>query len=92
MQREATSAITDPLALGVDVARYGSAESVLWFRKGRDASSIPCQFFRGVNTVELAQRINEAHYSFPYRRDLHRWGRRRWRRSGQCEGVASVLP
>jgi hypothetical protein len=61
MQRDVTVSITDPLALGVDVARYGSNESVLAFRKGRDAKLIPWQFFRGMNTVELATRIMDAY-------------------------------
>ena len=61
MSREPISALTDPLALGVDVARYGSAESVIFFRKGRDASSVPFRIFRGINTVELAREIQSAH-------------------------------
>lgn len=60
MAREVTTSVTDPLALGVDVARYGSNESVIAIRKGRDARSIPWQFFRGLNTVELANKAFEA--------------------------------
>jgi len=64
MQRDATTSGTDPLSLGCDVARYGSNESVIAFRKGRDARSIPWQFFRGINTVELASKINDAYHAY----------------------------
>ena len=62
MQREPTSNLTDPLALGVDVARYGSNASVIFPRKGRDARTIPRKVFRGLNTVELATKVHEAHF------------------------------
>ena len=58
--REVSVQISDPLALGVDVARYGSAESVIFPRKGRDARSIPIECYRGINTVELASRVVQA--------------------------------
>lgn len=64
MARDPISNISDPLALGVDVARYGSAESVIFIRKGRDAQSIPFLAYRGLNTVELAQKVREAHERF----------------------------
>lgn len=60
MARDVTTAITDPLAIGCDVARYGANESVIAIRKGRDAASIPWHFFRGLSTVELAQRVVET--------------------------------
>lgn len=63
MLREPVSSITDPLALGVDVARYGSNESVIFPRKGRDARSIPLQSYRGLNTVELALRVQEINHA-----------------------------
>ena len=49
-----------PLILGVDVARYGSNKSVLAFRRGRDARSIPWQRYRGLGTPELADRVADA--------------------------------
>jgi hypothetical protein len=49
-----------PLAIGVDVARYGANDSVIFPRKGRDARSIPRQIFHGLSTVELADRIFSA--------------------------------
>lgn len=64
MSRDVTTSITDPLALGCDVARYGANESVIALRKGRDARTIPWQFYRGLDTVSLATRINEAHHAY----------------------------
>ena len=57
MTREVTVERTDPLALGVDVARYGMNSSVLFARKGRDARTIDRQRYHGLNTVELTDRI-----------------------------------
>lgn len=59
MLRDVTISIVDPLAMGHDVARYGSSETVTAFRKGRDARMIPWRFQRGVNTVEQAAKIME---------------------------------
>jgi hypothetical protein len=64
MAREVDPNPTDPLALGVDVARYGANESVLWLRKGRDAKTIPPQSYRGLNTVELAAKVSQAFFTF----------------------------
>lgn len=57
MSREVTTSLTDPLAIGVDVARYGANNSVIFPRKGRDARSIPRRVYNGLNTVDLAQRV-----------------------------------
>ena len=64
MVRDTTSAITDPLALGVDVARYGAAESVIAFRKGRDARTIEWFFGRGLSTVTLASKVAELNSTY----------------------------
>lgn len=64
MLRDVTTSITDALALGHDVARYGSSETVSAFRKGRDARQIPWRFQRGVGTVEQATKINEDFASY----------------------------
>ena len=60
MSREAISSLHDPLALGCDVARYGANESVIAYRRGRDARTISWEFYRGINTVELAAKINSG--------------------------------
>lgn len=64
MAREVTTSLTDPLALGVDVARYGMNNSVIFPRKGRDARSIPRQVFNGLSTVELAIKVFEAQQQY----------------------------
>jgi hypothetical protein len=46
-----------PLAIGVDVARYGSNNSVIFPRKGRDARSIARESYNGINTTELSNRV-----------------------------------
>lgn len=57
MSRETVATLDDPLALGVDVARYGANSSVLYPRKGRDARSIPRRVYQGLGTVDLAQKV-----------------------------------
>jgi hypothetical protein len=47
----------DPLVIGVDVARYGSDESVIFPRKGRDCRSIAPQTFRGIPLDQLEDRV-----------------------------------
>ena len=49
-----------PLLLGVDVARFGTDKSVLAFRQGRDARTIPWQKYRGLDTVQLSGKVAEA--------------------------------
>lgn len=56
---------SDPLILGVDVARFGADETVIWFRRGRDARTIPPVFMRGADTMTVAGRVTE---------ELVRWG------------------
>ena len=62
--REALSFPHDPLVIGVDVARYGANESVIFFRKGRDARTISPLRYRGLNTVELARKVSEVHAQY----------------------------
>lgn len=57
-KRDAVSYPSDALILGVDIARFGSNESVAQFRRGQDARTIPCERWRGLSTVETAMRIN----------------------------------
>lgn len=61
MTREVTTSISDPLAIGVDVARFGANNSVIFPRKGRDARTIPRKVYNGINTVELATRVFDTH-------------------------------
>jgi hypothetical protein len=47
--------------LGVDVARFGSNNSVIFPRKGRDARSIPREVFNGLSTTELANNVHATY-------------------------------
>jgi hypothetical protein len=46
----------DGLVMGVDVARFGDDQSVIAFRRGRDARTIPIERHRGLDTMQLAAR------------------------------------
>lgn len=43
-----------PLLMGVDPARYGRDSSVICFRRGRDAKSIPIESFEKLDNMQLA--------------------------------------
>jgi hypothetical protein len=47
----------EPVRMGVDVARFGDDASVIRFRQGRDARSIPPIKLRNIDTMALAARI-----------------------------------
>lgn len=57
MHREASSFYGEPLIMGVDVARQGDDESVIFFRRGKDARTIPMLRYRGLNNVELGNQV-----------------------------------
>jgi hypothetical protein len=59
-QREVNVYLHDPLVLGVDVARFGDDESVIYIRKGRDGRSYAPMRFRGLDTMTLATRVLEV--------------------------------
>jgi hypothetical protein len=46
-----------PLVVGVDVARFGANNSVIYPRKGRDARSIARESYNGLSTTDLTHRI-----------------------------------
>jgi hypothetical protein len=46
-----------PLVIGVDVARYGDDEAVVYPRIGYDARSFPPKRYRQLDTVQLAGRV-----------------------------------
>lgn len=64
MTREVTVSMSDPLALGVDVARFGKNNSVIYPRKGRDARTFERQVFSGLTTVELASKVFAAQATY----------------------------
>jgi len=59
-RREVRKHDFEPLVMGVDVARFGDDQSILWFRRGRDAKSIAPIKLRNVDTMTLASRVAEA--------------------------------
>lgn len=46
-----------PWVIGVDVARYGDDATVLYPRRGRDASSLPPRVYQGIDTMETVSRV-----------------------------------
>lgn len=60
-RREVSVHVFDPLCIGVDVARFGDDESVIYFRKGRDGRTIPPIRLRGVDTMTLASRVAQEY-------------------------------
>ena len=55
--REVLLVRDEPLIMGIDVARFGDDASVIRFRRGRDARTIPPIKLRGADTMQLAARI-----------------------------------
>lgn len=53
-ERPALYIASDPLVVGLDIARFGDDASVLFPRRGRDAVSLPRKRWRGVDTMTLA--------------------------------------
>ena len=47
----------DPLVMGVDVARFGDDQSVIYYRQGRAAESQGMHTYRGVDTMTLAAEV-----------------------------------
>jgi len=50
-----------PLAIGVDVARFGRNNSVIYPRKGRDGRSMEIKRYSGISTTELANRVHDCY-------------------------------
>lgn len=57
MKREVAADHAAALVIGVDVARFGDDESVIWPRIGNDARSFPPERYRGLDTVQTAARV-----------------------------------
>ncbi len=55
--RDVPSANSAPLCMGVDVARYGDDNSVIRFRKGRDARSYPVYRFKSLDLMSLSAEV-----------------------------------
>jgi hypothetical protein len=50
-----------PLVMGVDVGRFGDDRTVIRFRRGRDARTIPPIKLRGVDTMTVAARVADEY-------------------------------
>ncbi len=57
--REAVSHLRQPVILGVDVARYGDDQQVIFARRGLDARTIAPRKFRGLNLVTFSGKVAE---------------------------------
>lgn len=57
MRRHPEAHMFQPLIMGCDIARFGDDQSVIAFRRGRDACTIPWRKYRGVDTMTLASEI-----------------------------------
>lgn len=57
--RDAAVTLFDPLVMGVDVARFGDDKSVIRFRRGRDARSLPIIKMRGKDGIQVASKVAE---------------------------------
>lgn len=51
---------TDPLVMSIDVAREGDDESVIAFRRGKDARIIPWLRYHKISLMELADRASDC--------------------------------
>lgn len=54
VNRDLISDFDEGLIMAIDVARFGNDSSVIGFRQGRDARSIPWKTFKGLSTTRLA--------------------------------------
>ena len=58
-RREAVCHLRQPLILGVDVARFGDDQQVIYSRRGLDARTIAPLKFRGLNLVSFSGKVSE---------------------------------
>lgn len=56
---EGYAVLTDPLILGVDVARFGDDETIIQTRRGKDARTFGHWKFRQLDTMQVAARVAE---------------------------------
>jgi hypothetical protein len=57
--RDPPVSLYDPLIMGVDVARFGDDKTVIRFRRGRDARTIPAIKMRGKDGIQVAGKVAE---------------------------------
>ena len=61
-----------PLVLGVDVARFGDDETVIYPRMGRDAKSFPPKILKGMDTVQVTNAVTTMIKEFEERGKKYR--------------------
>jgi hypothetical protein len=59
MARNVVADRSAPLLIGVDVARFGDDETVIYPRVGMDARSWPAKRYRGLDTVQVVGKVIE---------------------------------
>lgn len=55
---------TDPVIMGVDVARFGDDQSIIYIRRGRNARDLHISKYRGLDTMTLAAKALELSIEF----------------------------
>lgn len=65
-KRDAVAYFSDPFVLGVDPAREGDDEAVLYPRKGRDARTIAPVRLRGKGVVDIATMVADMHHRYKF--------------------------
>lgn len=60
MNRIAVSDKNDPLLIGVDIARFGDNDTVIFPRIGMDARSFPYKRYNRLDTVQVVEKVIEA--------------------------------
>ncbi len=60
-ERQVSAEVFDPLVIGCDVARFGSDQTVIYIRKGRDGRTHPPIKLRGADTMQVAARVVEEY-------------------------------
>jgi hypothetical protein len=59
-QCEVADQAFQPIIVGVDVARFGEDQSVVYIRRGRDGKHFPIENYRGLDTQQLAAQVLEV--------------------------------
>lgn len=59
-KRTFATSISDPMILGVDVARFGDDKSVIYPRRGNDGRSMPIEIYSKMDTMQFAARVAAA--------------------------------
>ena len=63
-QGDVVAHISDPMVLGVDIARFGDDSSVIYPRRGRDARTMPIEIYKKFDTMQMAGKVAEAIHKY----------------------------